>query len=88
MTFQWLPADPNAPNKLPFVIKKADLTTAKGNGLIWFDPVTGQPSHTEGNITMQGTLVMTVNGLDGTLDFTQNQKQSSKTTMNSPLPPN
>jgi hypothetical protein len=86
MEIQYAMPDPNAPTGgLPFRIKKADLKAKKADGFILFDNDKGRVENSEQNLDLSGKLDIEIGGQTTTVDLSQTQKMTVKTTDTNPI---
>ncbi len=78
---------PAAAGGLPFTIKKADLKSSRGDGVMLFDRDKGRVARLEFSQNVEGTLTIEVGGQDTDVKLDQTQKTSLRTTDDNPLAP-
>jgi RNA polymerase sigma factor (sigma-70 family) len=77
--------EPGKNGEFPFQVKKADLTTGKGTGVILYDRVKGRIVRSEMTLTLQGQLTVAQGLGEFQTEFKQMQKMQVRTTDTDPL---
>jgi hypothetical protein len=74
------PDDTVSSGGLPFKIKKAELTAKKADGFNLFDNEKGRVESSEQNLDLSGKLDIEIGGQTTTVELSQTQKMTVKTT--------
>jgi Family of unknown function (DUF6263) len=85
-TLDYAPPGPNASTALPFKIRDqgTKLDSKKASGTIWFDNEKHRLDHSEMSMLLEGTLSIDISGMASSVNLTQDQKTTVKTTDTNP----
>jgi hypothetical protein len=79
------PKDDAVSGGLPFKIKEATITPKKADGFILFNPEAGRIEASEANLELAGNLKIEIGGQTSSVDMTQKQQTTVKTTDANPI---
>jgi hypothetical protein len=86
VTMKWRPpSDVEPADPLPFKIKKANLKSDRGSGLIEFDLQKGRVVRSTSTIELQGTMTIDIAGAETEVEMRQQQRTQTKVTDANPL---
>jgi hypothetical protein len=70
---------------LPYTILKADLKSRDGSGVVLFDRVRGRIAQATLEMTIRGTLLINIGGMNTAVELSQTQSTTMKTSDINPL---